>query len=177
MNRNLTSIALFVSVLVSSQTQCVAFEKAIEKHDVKTIQWLVLHAHSSNLNLTQEQKDAYLELAKEQVERCSLAHETRSVISILSELPELEWYSIVGGLTLTVGGIWSGVHSGIGLWKHNDAEWKKEWKGIPSLFLGVGATVKGLRDIVETFKGHKTNKDLENAKLVQEYLALLPTVA
>ncbi len=201
MNRKLTLITMVVSAIIFGQTQCDPLKKAIEKHDVKTVQWLIHHAHLSNSKLTQSQKDEYVQLANEQVTQCKLAHESRSIGSIISDLDESECYSLAGGTLLAAGGILAFMYSAYGfavshyykecIEKHDSADkakvdpalaatvdhaksWKSEWKGCAGLLLGAGATVKGLGDLVKAFGGHKTKDNLKKAEAIKTYIDLLP---
>ena len=181
MNRKLTLITIVVLTLAFGQTQCDPLKKAIEKHDVKTVQWFVSLA-SGNAKLNLEKKDAYLQLAKEEVERCKLAHESCSLVSIISELDESEAYSTLGGALAALGGIMV-----VGYWIHGyltpqlgwakDEEtkpYKDEFKSTAAACIGVGTTIKGLGALVETFKGHKTKDALKKAEIIKSYIELLP---
>jgi hypothetical protein len=184
MNRNLTLVTLLASTIVS-QIYCDPIKPedplktAIEKQDVKTTQWLV--TISQNIQLSQAQKDAYIQLADAQVAHCKLAHETSSIGAIVAELEKSKKIGTFGtGLTVLGGALIIGywIHGfgspKLGLTKEEAvAKYKEEYKSTAAALIGVGTMLKGLSDLVETFGEQKFKKKLKDAQAIRSYLELL----
>lgn len=157
-------------------------ENAIKDSDVKTLTFLTVigTTHNNSFAVTEEQKAAYTELAKIQVEKCQSSSCTLSYDATLG----LDWLSIIASGALAASAVigivdtWSGKDDKKVV---KDASGKVSLNivGHGALLLGLGNTIKSVKDLFKHITEHRTKakKDLKKAEEVLKLVEAMPVKA
>lgn len=160
-------LTLLAALSGFAATQADIIEDTIKDHDYDTLK-IVLAVGSTNnaYSVTKEQKDHYVALAQQQVEKCTAKC---SKLCPFDSVTGIDWLSIAAFTASTASGsilMYDAFYS------------KKEDKHIQSITgfgvfcYGLSNTLKSIKDLMKHINEHRT-KNKENFKKSERILALI----
>lgn len=147
--------------------------EAIKNSDVKTLTFLTVigTTHNNSFAVSEDQKAAYVELAKSQLEKC----QNESSLSFDAVLG-LDIFSILSSVALTAGGAITIYEISSG---QDEKRKLNNYAGKAAVLVGIGNGIKSLKDFFKHISEHRTEskKDLKKAKDVLKLVEAMPVKA